>query len=100
MAVDGIQISFAEVSATAGTIRSLNNSLSSELDTIRKEINDLSATWISDSSETIRGKINGMVPKFENYKQIVDSYAKFLDNVVTNYNQTEASINNNASAFR
>lgn len=100
MAVDGIKISFAEVSSTAGTIRNLNQNLDTELQSIRKEISDLSSTWVSDSSETIVGKINAMVPKFENYKQIVDSYAKFLDSVVTNYNQTEAAINNNASAFR
>jgi hypothetical protein len=30
----------------------------------------------------------------------VDSYAKFLDNTVANYNATDASINQGASQFK
>lgn len=100
MAADGIKISFAEVSTTAGTIRSLNQSLTNNLDQIRKEINDLSSVWQSDAGETIQSKINAMQAKFDEYKNIVDSYAKFLDNVVEHYGQTEGSINNGASSFR
>ena len=100
MAVEGIKISLGEVSATAGTIRTLNTSLNDKLLEIQKEMNDLAATWQSPAGETIRERFNGLVPAFENYKQIIESYAKFLDNTVSSYESTETQIQNNASAFK
>lgn len=100
MAIEGIQISLGEVSKTAGTIRTLNSNLSTRLEEIKKQMNDLSATWQSDASETIRTKFNNLQPKFEGYFEVVESYAKFLDNTVTSYDTTETTINNNASAFK
>jgi len=100
MAVDGIKISLGEVSKTAGQIRTLNQNLATTLEEIKKEMNALSATWQSDASNTIRGNFNALAPRFEEYRQVVDSYAKFLDNTVTNYNTAETAINNNASAFK
>jgi hypothetical protein len=41
-----------------------------------------------------------MAPKFEEYRQVVDSYAKFLDATVTNFDSAEFQINSNASAFK
>ncbi|MEH7235827.1 pore-forming ESAT-6 family protein [Bacillus sp. JJ1562] len=100
MAVDGIKISLGEVSKTAGQIRNLNQQLATALEDIKKEMNGLAATWNSDASNTIRGNFNALAPRFEEYRQVIDSYAKFLDNTVTNYNAAETAINNNASAFR
>ncbi|MFS0865003.1 pore-forming ESAT-6 family protein [Fredinandcohnia sp. 179-A 10B2 NHS] len=100
MAVDGIKISLGEVSKTAGQIRNLNQNLATTLEDIKKEMNGLSATWNSDASNTIRANFNALAPRFEEYRQVVDSYAKFLDNTVTNYNAAETAINNNASAFK
>lgn len=100
MAADGIKISFAEVSKTASTIRTLNQGLTQKLEEIKKEINDLSGTWQSDSGNTIIEKFNAVSSKFEDYGKVVDSYSKFLDSVVENYTQTELAINNNASAFK
>ena len=101
MAVEGINISLGEVTKTAGTIRTLNTSLSTQLENIRTEMNNLSSTWQSDSSETIRSKFNTMAnQQFETYKKIIEAYAKFLDNTVTTYDTVETAINNNASAFK
>ncbi|MFA9559950.1 pore-forming ESAT-6 family protein [Evansella sp. AB-rgal1] len=100
MAVEGIKISLGEVSKTASQIRTLNASLSANLEEIKKEMNALSQTWQSDASNTIRGNFNALSPRFEEYRQVVDSYAKFLDNTVTNYNAAETAINNNANAFK
>ena len=47
MAVEGIKISLGEVSATAGTIRTLNTSLNDKLLAIQKQMNDLASTWQS-----------------------------------------------------
>lgn len=100
MAVEGIKISLGEVSATAGAIRTLNTSLNDKLLEIQKQMNDLASTWQSPAGETIREKFNGLVPAFENYKQIIEAYAKFLDNTVSSYEATESQIQNNASAFK
>lgn len=40
-----------------------------------------------------------MQAKFDDYKQIIESYAAFLDTTVANYEQTEQVINSNASQF-
>lgn len=100
MAIEGINISLGEVSKTAGTIRTLNTSLGTKLQDIKKQMNDLAQTWQSDASNTVINKFNSMAPKFDNYRDIVDSYAKFLDSAVTNYEAVEAQINSNASAFK
>ncbi|WP_079506402.1 pore-forming ESAT-6 family protein [Mesobacillus jeotgali] len=100
MAGDGIKISLGEVSKTAGQIRNLNQQLSTRLEEIKKDMNALASSWNSDASNTIRGNFNSLAPRFEEYRQVVDSYAKFLDNTVTNYNTAETAINNNASSFK
>lgn len=100
MAVEGIKISLGEVTKTASTIRTLNASLEARLADIKKEMNALASTWQSDASNTIRNNFNALAPRFEEYKTIVESYAKFLDATVTNYDSAEAAINNNASAFK
>lgn len=97
---EGINISLAEVTNTASTIRTINQQLSARLDEIRQEMNNLSSSWQSDGSETIRTKFNGLAPKFENYREIIESYAQFLDNTVANYDAAETAINSNASAFK
>ncbi|CAM4339183.1 pore-forming ESAT-6 family protein [Paenibacillus tarimensis] len=97
---DGINISLAEVTKTASTIKTLNEGLAAKLDDIKKEMNNLASTWQSDASETIRGRFNALAPRFEEYKNIVNSYSVFLDNTVTNYNAAETAINSNASAFK
>lgn len=100
MAAEGINISLGEVSKTAGSIKVLNQSLSTRLEEIKKEMDSLATSWQSDASNTIRNNFNALAPRFEEYKNVVDSYAKFLDATVTNYDTTESAINNNASAFK
>lgn len=100
MAVDGINISLNEVSATANTLRTLNTTLASDLTSIKTEINNLSSSWQSDGADTIQAKINGMQTTFENYQKVIDSYAKFLDETVSSYQTAESSVNANASAFQ
>lgn len=100
MAVDGIKISLGEVSKTANQIRTLNQQLATRLEDIKREMNALAQTWNSDASNTIRANFNAFAPRFEEYRQVIDSYAKFLDVTVTNYDSAESTINSNASAFK
>lgn len=100
MSVEGIKISLGEVSKTAGTIKTLNQSLTTRLEEMKKEMNNLNSTWQSDAATTIVQNFNALAPKFNEYHEIVEAYAKFLDNTVASYDAAETAINNNASAFR
>lgn len=94
-----IKITFSDVRTKATEIAKCNENLDNCLEQIKNEIKSLEAEWTSDSSDTIRGKITGMQPKFDNYRNIIDSYVKFLNTTVAQYEQTESAINTNASAF-
>ena len=93
-----IKITFQEVRAKASQLRGYNETLTSTLTTIKNAINNLESQWTSDTSDTIRAKITAMQPKFDRYKEVVESYAKFLDNTAAQYEATEGTLNTNASS--
>lgn len=93
-----IKITFEEVRTKTKQIRNYNATLTDTLNSIRQTINNLESQWTSDTSDTIRAKITGMQPKFDTYKEVIESYAKFLDNTVAQYEGTESILNSNASS--
>ena len=97
---DGIQISTQVLLDTADKVRSINATLDQKLADINKNMNDLEATWKSDAATDIRAAMNALKPRFEEYKNVVESYAKFLANTAQNYETTEGAIQSNASAFK
>ena len=92
-----IKITFEEVRVKAKEIRTYNNTLTDTLNTIRQTINNLESQWTSDTSDTIRAKINGMERTFITYKEVIESYAAFLDNTAAQYEGAESTLNSNAS---
>jgi len=44
--------------------------------------------------------MNALKPRFEEYKAVVESYAKFLVTTAQSYEATETAIQSNASAFK
>lgn len=97
---DGIQISTQVLIETADKVRSINTTMDSKLADINKNMNDLEATWKSDAATDIRAAMNALKPRFEEYKNVVESYAKFLVNTAQNYETTEGTIQSNANAFK
>lgn len=97
---DGIQISTQVLLDTADKVRTINNTLDSKLADINKNMNDLEATWKSDAASDIRAAMKALKPRFKEYKNVVESYAKFLVNTAQSYETTEGSIQSNASAFK
>lgn len=97
---DSIQISTQVLMDTAEKVRTINATLDGKLADINKSMNDLEATWKSDAANDIRAAMNAMKPRFEEYKNVVESYAKFLVNTAQNYESTESAIQTNASAFK
>lgn len=97
---DGIQISTQVLLDTADKVRSINTTLDSKLADINKNMNDLEATWKSDAATDIRATMNALKPRFEEYKNVVESYAKFLVTTAQSYETTEGAVQNNANAFK
>lgn len=93
-----IKITFQELTGKTAQIRSHNTKLDETLKSIKNAINALEADWTSDTSDTIRGKITAMEPKFKSYYEAIESYAKFLDNAVISYQLTESTLQTGASS--
>ncbi len=95
-----INISLAEVSDTAANLRMLGSSMYDELNQMKKEMNSLSATWISEGSEEIRSKFTMFSNRFEKHKADIDAYAKYLELTVSSYDTLESTIASNASGMQ
>ena len=95
-----IRISLSEVAETASRIRALNQQMYDELSEMKKEMNLLNGTWISDGSEEIRSRFNMFAARFERQKEVIDSYAKYLDLTVSSYDTLESAITGNASGIQ
>ena len=97
---DSIKISNQVLLDTAQKVRDINSTMDSKLAYINKSMNDLEATWKSDASTDIRAAMNALKPRFEEYKNVVETYAKFLVNTAQTYESTEASAVSNAQQFK
>ena len=97
---DTIQISTQALKDSAEKIRRINKALDQKLTDINKCMNDLESTWKSDAASDIRAAMNALKPRFEEYKDVVESYAKFLLNTAQSYENTETIVQSNASTFK
>ena len=95
-----IQISLQEVSDTVNKLRTLNQMMDDELNEMKREMNLLDGTWISDGSNEIRNKFNLFSNRFEKQKETIHQYAKFLDLAVSSYDTLETTITSNASSMQ
>ncbi|MBP3891752.1 MAG: pore-forming ESAT-6 family protein [Solobacterium sp.] len=98
--MNGLKISLAEVSECAMKIRNYNQLMFEQLSNMKKEMNQTNASWISDGGEAIRAKFNQFAARFDTQKEIIDTYAKFLDMTVSNYDSLETTIHSNASGMQ
>lgn len=96
----GIQVTTQVLTETAGKIRNINANMDSKLADINNKMNALESTWQSAAANDIRAAMNAMKPRFEEYKNVVESYAKFLDNTAQSYEVTETTAQSNASQFK
>lgn len=97
---DSIKISTQVLMDTAAKVKNINKTLDSKLADINKNMNDLEATWKSDAATDIRAAMNALKPRFEEYKNVVESYATFLERTAQSYDTTEQTVQSNASAFK
>lgn len=97
---DSIKISTQVLIDTAGKVRTINANLDDKLSEINQKMNALKSSWKSESGESIREAMNALKPNFEQYKSVVESYAKFLEETAQQYETTETVITTNANQFK
>ena len=95
-----INISLAEVSEAASKMRNYNQLMYENLENMKKDMNSLDVSWISDGSSEIRNRFNLLSNKFNEYKTIIDSYVNFLELTVSSYDSVESTITSNASTIQ
>ncbi|MBQ6223483.1 MAG: pore-forming ESAT-6 family protein [Solobacterium sp.] len=98
--MNNLKISLAEVSECASRIRILNQNMYELLMNMKKEMDNTNISWISEAGETIRSRFNQFAARFDRQKEIIDTYAKFLDMTVSSYDTLETTINSNASGMQ
>lgn len=93
-------VAYGKLEGWASKLDGLNNEMKNELETIQKKITSLNgAAYESNSAVTIREKIQGMTPRFEQYYDVVNNFSKFLRNTAQAYEATEGSLDSNAKNF-
>ena len=98
--MNNLKISLAEVNECAARIRAANQTMYELLSRMKKEMNDTNISWISEGGETIRARFNQFASRFETQKEIIDSYARFLDLTVSSYDSLETAISSNAETIQ
>lgn len=96
----GIKITSQVVRDAAAKISNLNIEMDNALSDIKSKMNALESTWQSDAGNEIRSAMNALQPRFNEYKEVVDSYVTFLNTTAQRYEETEQTVQNNASAFK
>ena len=98
--MDHLNISLEQVSETAAMLRTLNQSMYESLQQMKRFMNDTDVSWISEAGETIRTRFNQFALRFETQKEDIDSYARFLERTVTDYDTLETTLNSNAAGMQ
>lgn len=96
----GIKITSQVVRDAAEKIKNLNIDMDTALSDIKSKMNALESTWQSDAGNEIRSAMNALQPRFNEYKEVVDSYVTFLNTTAQRYEETEQTVQSNASAFK
>lgn len=96
----GINISTSEVRTGADAIEIINKNLTTNLDEINIEMKNLESVWDSDASRSIKSKFTTFQKSFEEYKQVVESYVRFLRDSAGAYEGVETNLQNYADSFK
>ena len=97
--MSSINISLNEVNDLSNEIKRINTNILDILNYAKQEMMSLSNDWQSSGSEMIRNRFQYFSNKFIEQKDVIDSYAKFLDYTVDSYDSLETTITKNASSI-
>ena len=94
-----INITLEEVTNHAGQIRSSNAEMTTTLQQAQDTMKQLGSTWQGTAATDLEAKVGALSAKFTQYNEVIESYAKFLDNAVEIYKQTEQQIDSGAQGL-
>ncbi|MBQ6217312.1 MAG: WXG100 family type VII secretion target [Erysipelotrichaceae bacterium] len=94
-----IRITLPEVSETASAIRNHNSALDDILNYVSRIMHELNAIWLSDGEEMLLSRFQKFSGKFIDEYEVIESYARFLESAVNDYDSLESTIVANASNF-
>ena len=97
--MSSINISLNEVNDLSNEIKRINTNILDILNYAKQEMMSLSNDWQSSGSEMIRNRFQYFSNKFIEQKDVIDSYARFLDYTVASYDSLETTITKNASSI-
>lgn len=98
--MEHLHITLEEVTRTSSLLRTENQKLNGCLQDIHRCMNQLTNEWQSPAAQTIHTKFQSMLPVFQQYQDIVENYAKFLDQTVLTYQTMEGKLKANAESFQ
>ncbi len=96
---NNIRITLPEVADCAAQIRKCNSDLDTILSYVSRIMNELDAVWLSDGEAMLLSRFRKFSGRFIDESEVIESYAWFLDNTVTDYDSLESTITANASNF-
>lgn len=96
---NNINITLQEVAETAAQIRSLNAALDDILAYVSGIMRELNSIWLSDGEAMLLSRFEKFAGKFIDESEVIESYARFLDSAVADYDSLESTIVANASNF-
>ncbi|MBQ6492728.1 MAG: pore-forming ESAT-6 family protein [Erysipelotrichaceae bacterium] len=97
--MENIRITLPEVSETAAQIRNCNATLDDILSFVSRTMNELNSIWESDGQEMLLSRFQRFATRFIDESEVIESYARFLDSAVSDYDSLESTIVANASSF-
>lgn len=97
--MEHLDITMEKLNTASNHIRQTNQRLNQSLQEINSIMNQLSMYWNSPASLALKTRFQNMLPVFDNYKQVVESYAIFLDQTVDIYNTLEKTLQSHADSF-
>ena len=96
---NSLRITLEEVAESANTIRNCNSTLDDILSYVSKVMHELDSVWLSDGEEMLLSRFQKFSGKFIDESEVIESYARFLDSAVTDYESLESAIVANAADF-
>lgn len=102
MATGMLKVDTAQVEAIASNMEAINNKLNQTLLDCQATIKSLKSTWQGQAAESTVGAFDAFATSyFENYKEIVNAYVKFLrQNVAADYGKVEQTNIGLADSFK
>lgn len=90
-----INIKLPEMSKTAERIRNCNSEVNNIIAYVIKNMSELNSIWQSDGQEVLFSHFQKHANRFIDESEVIESYAKFLDDTVASYDSIESLKGNN-----